>query len=87
MGEHEHKKEYKVIVNLETKEVPDQTVTFDEILRLAFSDKADDLNITFKVTFRKAEGERHEGAMVEGDSVKIKQNGTTSFTVVHATKS
>lgn len=87
MSEHAHKKQYEVTVNLETKEVPDQTVTFDEIVRLAFPDKVNDSNTTFTVTYRKAEGHRHDGAMAEGDSVEIKQNGTTSFTVVHATKS
>jgi hypothetical protein len=72
---------------MEPKVVSGPTVTFDEIVRLAFPDKAGDQNTTFTVTFRKAQGQPHDGAMVEGDTVEIKQNGTTSFTVVHATKS
>lgn len=78
---------FVVIVNLEQKTVPEQTVTFDEIVRLAFPDKADDPNVTFKVTYRKAEAPNHEGSMVEGDTVEVKKDGKTSFTVVHATKS
>jgi len=82
-----HEDTYNLIVNLETKTVSDRKVSFDEIVRLAFPDKVGDPNITFKVTFRKAEGSHHEGVMVEGDEVEIKKDGTTSFTVVHATKS
>jgi len=82
---HEHT--YTLILNLEEKTVPDPTVTFDQIVRLAFPDLADQPETTFKVTFRKAEGPTHDGSMVDGDTVEIKKNGKTSFTVVHATKS
>jgi hypothetical protein len=82
-----HEDSFNLIVNLETKTVSDRKVTFDEIVRLAFPDKVGDPNVTFKVTYRKAEGSKHEGVMVEGDHVEIKKDGTTSFTVVHATKS
>jgi len=78
---------YTLVVNLERKTVADRKVTFDEIVRLAFPDKVNDPNITFTVTYRKSEGSKHEGVMVEGDDVEIKKDGTTSFTVVHATKS
>lgn len=80
-------KQYGVIVNLEAKVVPELTVTFDEITRLAFPHKADDPNITFTVIYLRAEAPTHQGAMVEGDTVEIKKDGATSFTVVHATKS
>lgn len=82
-----HEQSVEIIINLEEKTVPAQAVTFDEIVRLAFPDKADDPNTTFKVTYRKAEGPNHEGSMVEGDTVEVKKGGKTSFTVVHATKS
>ncbi len=82
---HEHT--FAIIVNLEEKPVPEQTVSFDQVVRLAFPDKADDPNTTFKVTYRKAESKPHDGTMVEGDSVEVKKNDKTSFTVVHATKS
>lgn len=78
---------YNLIVNLEQKTVTDRKVTFDDVVRLAYPDKANDPNTTFTVTYRKAEGSKHEGAMVEGDKVEIKKDGTTSFTVVYATKS
>jgi hypothetical protein len=82
-----HEDTYTLIVNLDEKSVTDRKVTFDQIVRLAFPDKADDPNTTFTVTYRKSEGSKHEGSMVEGDHVEIKKDGTTSFTVVHATKS
>ena len=80
-------KEYGVIVNLEAKVVRDLIVTFNEITRLAFPDKVDDPNITFTVTYLRAEAPTHQGVMVEGDQVEVKKDGATSFTVVHATKS
>ena len=83
----ENEKDYGVIVNLEAKEVRSVTVTFEEIVRLAFPHKADHPNTTFKVTYCKAESTPHDGTMVEKDHIEIKKDGATSFTVVHATKS
>ncbi len=78
---------YTAIVNLVEQTLPNQTVTFEQIVQLAFPEKANDPNITFKVTHRKAQSKPHDGTMVEGDSVEVKKNEKTSFTVVHATKS
>jgi hypothetical protein len=82
-----HENIFEIIVNLEEKTIAEQTVTFDQIVQLAFPDKAADPNVTFKVTYRKAESQPHGGSIVEGDKVEVKKNGKTSFTVVHATKS
>lgn len=78
---------YEVIVNLVTHALAGQTVSFDEIVKLAFPDKVGDPLVTFKVTYRKAHSKPHDGSMVEGDKVDVKKNDKTSFTVVHATKS
>jgi hypothetical protein len=80
-------KQFGVILNLEAKVVPELTVTFDEITRLAFPEKVGNPDTTFTVTYLRAEAPTHQGVMVEGDSVEIKKDGATSFTVVHATKS
>jgi hypothetical protein len=80
-------RQFGIILNLEAKVVPDLTVTFHEITRLAFPDKVDNPDITFTVTYLRAEAPKHQGVMVEGDAVEIKRDGATSFTVVHATKS
>jgi hypothetical protein len=82
-----HEDSLNLIVNLEQKTVTDRKVTFDQIVRLAYPDKADDPNTTFTVTYRKSDEAKHDGSMVEGDKVEIKKDGTTSFTVVYATKS
>lgn len=83
----QHEESFTVIVNLEKKTVPDRRVTFDEVVRLAFPDKASDLNTTFTVTFRKSDSNKRDGTLVEGEHVQVKKDGSTSFTVVHATKS
>lgn len=82
-----HNEAINLTVNLEQETVSDRKVTFDQIVRLAFPAKADDPNTTFKVTYRKSDETKHDGVMVEGDSVQTKKDGTTSFTVVNATKS
>lgn len=85
--ESEQHREFACSINLEAKIVSALTVTFEEIVRIAYPHRADDPNTTFKVTYRKAEAPNHEGAMVAGDTVTIKKDGKTSFTVVHASKS
>jgi hypothetical protein len=56
-----HDSALTIVVNLEERTVLAQTVTFDQIVRLAFPEKADDPTVTFKVTYRKAEGGHHDG--------------------------
>lgn len=79
--------EFACIVNLDAKAAPMQTVTFLEVARLAFPHKVDNPNVTFVITYRKAESEPHQGTLNEDGSVTIKKDGATSFTVVDATKS
>jgi len=77
--EHEHKdedhgntKEYSIIVNGREKTVTKKELSFDEIVALAFDNPPSGPNIIFTITYRRGEGNKPEGTIVEGETVKIK---------------
>jgi hypothetical protein len=80
-----HEKHYEIVVNGQARTVDDQTVTYDEITKIAFPDKAGNPEFTFVVTYRKAH-EPKEGSLAEGGSVEVKQTGTI-FNVTHSRRS
>ena len=69
---HEHAKEYKIHVNGVDKHVGDETLTFEDVVALAFTPP--DPNNIYLVSFEK-EKEPKEGELLAGQSVEIK-NGT-----------
>lgn len=68
---HEHA---TIIVNGERKTVPSQVVTYTEVVKLAYPTPPSP-DTTFTVTYRNAE-EPREGSLVEGQSVKVREEGT-----------
>jgi hypothetical protein len=79
---HSHKKVFTIIVNGREQEVDHKVVSFAEIVALAKI--PGDANTIYTVTYKK--GRRGaEGAMVDGDTVKIK-NGMI-FNVTATSKS
>lgn len=75
----------EIIVNGEQKSVPSRDVSFDEVTKLAYPD-SDPSTTTFTVLFYKADNEKHEGSMVEGDVVKVHKQGS-SFNVTRSIRS
>jgi hypothetical protein len=67
-----HNKEFRVVVNGRPKVVTGKEMSFTEIIALAFDNPPTGPNIVFTVTYRRGEGNKPEGTMVEGDTVKIK---------------
>lgn len=67
-----HNKEFRVIVNGREKVVTKKEMSFSEIVALAFDSPPMGPNIVFTVTYRRGEGNKPEGTMVDGDTVKIK---------------
>lgn len=59
----------KIIVNGREKTVTGKTISYDEVVRLAFNQI--DPNMLYTVTFKKGPPSNPEGKMVEGDVVKI----------------
>lgn len=82
---HGHHKEYTIIVNGRQKVVTKKELSFTEIVALAFDNPPTGPNIVFTVTYRKGEGNKPEGTLIEGETVKIK-NGMV-FNVTATDKS
>jgi hypothetical protein len=76
---------YHIIVNLEPKDVNKKLLTFLEVVTLAYANPPMGPNIVYTVTYRKAAGPMHQGSLVEGGTVEIK-NGTI-FSVTQTDKS
>ena len=69
---HVHEKEVTIIVNARPKVVTKKEMTFEEIVALAFDSSEGGPNILFTITYRKGEGNKPEGTLVAGETVKIK---------------
>jgi multiubiquitin len=72
--EAEQHKTIRIIVNGEPKTVTSQVVSYTEAVNLAYPTPPAP-NTTFTVTFRNAV-EPREGSLVEGQSVKVREEGT-----------
>lgn len=81
----ESNKTFTIVVNATERTVTSKVITFDEVVNLAYPGGASDPNRSFSVTFRKSEESKHDGTMVEGDTIKIKDG--TVFNVTPTTKS
>ena len=65
-------KVYKIIVNGRPKEVSTKTLTFDQVVALAFNPVPSGPTVQFTVTYRKGPRQNPEGSMTEGETVRIK---------------
>lgn len=79
----EHK--YKIIVNGSEYTVPNETVTFDEVVEIAFPHHPTNPDIVFSVTFENAE-KPHQGTLAAGGKVEVKKHGTV-FDVTQTNRS
>lgn len=82
--EHGHEKEFKIVVNGRDTVVTDETLSFEQVVALAFDMPANDTTV-FTVTYRHAHQNPAEGTLVAGQTVKVK-NGTI-FNVTATNKS
>ncbi len=69
----DHTKEYTIIVNGREKIVTTKEISFAEVVALAFDNPPQGENIVITVTYRRGEGNKPEGILVEGETVKIKE--------------
>ncbi len=66
-------KDFTIIVNARAKVVQDKELTFNQIVGLAFNPVPSGENIVFTILYRNGHGNKPEGSMDEGESVKIKE--------------
>jgi hypothetical protein len=83
--EAEHHHRIEIVVNGRPKAVESRTLSFIEVVGLAYDPVPTGPNIIFTVTYRGAAGRRHEGTLVAGESAEVKQG--TVFNVSYTDKS
>ncbi|MGD1098110.1 MAG: multiubiquitin domain-containing protein [Bryobacteraceae bacterium] len=65
-------KVFTIIVNGRKKEVPTKTLSFDQLVALAFNPVPVGPNVMFTITYRKGPHKNPEGTLTEGGTVRIK---------------
>ena len=68
----EHGHNVTIIVNGRERIVKKEEISFVEVVALAFDAPQGD-NTMYTITYRKGHGNKPEGSMVEGDTVKVKE--------------
>lgn len=68
----ENKKEVTIIVNGREKQFPKEDISFAEVVALAF-DTPPSPDTMYTVSYRRGHGNKPEGTLVEGQSVKVKE--------------
>lgn len=63
----------KIIVNGRQKEVFAKELSFEEVVRLAFDDAVFNDTTIYTITFKRGHGDKPEGTLVQGESVKVKE--------------
>lgn len=76
---------FEIIVNSRRRTVDDRTVTFEQIVQLAFPGQHPP-NVVFSMTYRHAASAPHAGELGAGGSVDVKKKGTV-FNVTRTVQS
>ena len=69
-------KEYEIVINGTPVEVDDETLSYWELVKLAFPDATEDPNAPHLIAFEGAKSKPHEGTLVAGQSVTVKKHKT-----------
>ena len=71
--EKNHDKELIIVVNGREKPVTGKELTYAEVVALAFDNPPTGPNVVITITYRRGHGEKPEGMLSEGETVKIKK--------------
>jgi hypothetical protein len=74
----EEKKNVTIIVNGTPHEVPEGNITYAEVVTIAFPEYEKHPERTYSVTYRRGHGDKPEGILSTGGSVKVKEGMTFS---------
>ncbi|WP_295815203.1 multiubiquitin domain-containing protein [uncultured Deinococcus sp.] len=83
--DHGHEKLLTIIVNGRERQVTSKELTYEEVVRLAYDNPPTGPNVLITVTYRRGHGEKPEGSLTEGASVRVKEG--MIFNVAHTDKS
>ena len=71
-NENNKDKEFTIQVNSRDKLWNEKTISFDQVVILAFGEISSDPNVSYSVTYKKGDNNKPEGIMVKSDEVKVK---------------
>ncbi|AFZ67177.1 multiubiquitin domain-containing protein [Deinococcus peraridilitoris] len=83
--DHGRDKVTTIIVNGREKQVTDKEMTYDQVVHLAYDNPPSGPNVLITVTFRRGHGDKPEGSLTAGSSVRLKEG--MIFNVVLTDKS
>ncbi|HCR52764.1 MAG TPA: multiubiquitin domain-containing protein [Cyclobacteriaceae bacterium] len=66
-------KVHTIIVNGREKEFEGKEISFEQVIILAFGVVSPNPNISYTVTYKRGEGNKPQGTLVAGESVKVKE--------------
>lgn len=66
-------KQITIIVNGREKTVTERELTMDDLVKLAFENPPTGEFICFTITYRRGQGNKPEGTLEEGETVKVKK--------------
>jgi hypothetical protein len=69
----EQPKDFTIVVNGRQKVVSQRELSFTALVALAFDTPPNTGNTVYTITYRRGEGHKPEGTLVEGESVKLKE--------------
>lgn len=62
-----------IIVNAQSESVTTKTLTYDQVVALAYPTPPTGENVVITVTYRRGQGNNPEGTLVAGETVKVKE--------------
>lgn len=62
-----------IVVNAQNKVVTSKDLTYEEVVELAYPTPPTGENVVITVTYRRGHGNKSEGTLVAGESVKAKE--------------
>ena len=65
-----HNKTFRIVVNGRQREVADHTLTYQQVVHLAFPDDQPDPNLVYTVAYANPHGK--DGTLVDGKEVQVK---------------
>lgn len=72
MENSEKDKQYTLIVNTREKIWNKKKISFEEVVILAFDTYSNDENVVYTVNYTKGDEGKHEGSLVKGEDVPVK---------------
>lgn len=77
----DHGKHFTIVINGREYEVAEHEISFEQLVALAFPSPAP--GDTHTVTYRKANGNKPEGTLMPGGTVKVKDGTIFNVTETH----